>query len=65
LVRLLAIVSILAGMLVVSAPAVVASPSPGGEEALWDGDTLPPLFGAIESDVANQAVLCFASDDYG
>jgi hypothetical protein len=56
---------ILAGMLAYSAPAAVASPSPGGEEALWDGDTIPPLFGAIESDVANDAVLCFLEDYYG
>ncbi|RIK41283.1 MAG: hypothetical protein DCC58_12715 [Chloroflexi bacterium] len=65
MVRLVAMLSILAGMLVVTAPTAVASPSPGGDEALWDGSTIPPLFGAIDSPTANAAVLCFASDEYG
>jgi hypothetical protein len=58
----LAALGILAGMLVFAAPAAVASPSPGGEEALWDGETIPPLFGANESDVADAAILCFGED---
>ena len=65
LIRLLAALSILATMLAYTAPAALASPSPGGEEALWDGETLPPLFGGFESDVANAAFLCFVSDETG
>ena len=64
-VRLFAVLAVLSGMLIFAAPAAVASPSPGGAEALWDGVTIPPLFGAIESDVADQAILCFQSDYYG
>ena len=56
LIRMLAALSILAGMLVFITPAAVASPSPGGEEAIWDGESWPPLFGGTESDVAD--ALC-------
>jgi len=55
----------MSGMLVFAAPAAVASPSPGGEEALWDGQTIPPLFGATESDVADSSIFCFEQDYNG
>jgi hypothetical protein len=50
--RLLAVVGLISMMMVGTVATVSASPSPGGEEAEWDGSTNPVLFGSRETDMS-------------
>ena len=50
-VRVIAALSLALSMLAAFAVTTSAAPNPsGGDEAEWDGDSIPPLFGATPSD---------------
>jgi hypothetical protein len=60
--RLLAAFGIVSMMLAGLVGTASAGQNPsGGDVAIWDGETFPGLFGAIESDVANDAFLCYSN----